>query len=306
MALHRARGAAEETTLKILVTGAAGQIGHRVARHLAVRHHVVAAVRTGGISGIECVTMDIAEPLSVRIAVDHVMPNAVVHCAAMTNADECETGRDLCRRVNVDGTRALAEESARSGARMIYLSSDLVFDGKKGDYTEDDKPNPLSWYAETKLEGERITAATMADYAIARTAIVVGKGGIPPRGFACWLVETLRAGKKARLYADQFRSHFYLGDCAAAIGLMLERNLTGLYHLSPGRKESRHAFGMVLAEKLGLDRSLIEAIGMDDAAMDAKRPKDCSLSNAKLVAATGFEPSALDKTIECIKSEFEG
>ncbi|MBI5636595.1 MAG: SDR family oxidoreductase [Nitrospinae bacterium] len=292
--------------MKILVTGAAGQIGHRVALHLAARHHVVAAVRTGGIPGIENVTMDIAEPLSVRIAVDHVMPDAVVHCAAMTNADDCEKDRALCRRVNVDGARALAEESARVGAKLVYVSTDLVFDGAKGNYAEDDKPNPLSYYAETKLEGERITAATMADYAIARTAVVFGKGGIPPRGFAVWLVETLRAGKKVRLYTDQFRSHFYLGDCAAAIGLMLEKKLTGLYHLSPGRKESRHAFGMALAEKLGLDRSLIEAIGMDDAAMDAKRPKDCSLSNARFVAATGFEPSALGKSLEYLKSEFEG
>ncbi len=291
--------------MKILVTGAAGQIGHRVALYLAARHHVVAAVRAGGIPGIECVTMDIAEPLSVRVAVDHVMPDAVVHCAAMTNADECERDHALCRRVNVDGARALAEESARVGARMVYVSTDLVFDGRKGEYAESDTPNPLSYYAETKLEGERITAATMADCAIARTAIVFGKGGIPPRGFACWLVEALRTGKKVRLYTDQFRSHFYLGDCAAAIGLMLEHKLTGLYHLSPGRKESRHAFGMALAEKLGLDRSLIEAISMDDAAMDAKRPKDCSLANTKFVAATGFEPMALGKSLEYLKSEFD-
>lgn len=291
--------------MKILVTGAAGQIGHRVVLHLAARHHVVAALRTGGIPGIDGVMMDIAEPLSVRIAVDHVMPDAVVHCAAMTNADECEKNRGLCRRVNVDGTRALADEAARAEARMIYVSTDLVFDGKKGNYTEDDTPNPLSYYAETKLEGERIVAASTADFAIARTTIVVGKGGLPPRGFACWLVDTLRAGKKVRLYTDQFRSHFYLGDCAAAIGLMVEQKLTGLYHLSPGRKESRYTFGVALAEKLGLDRSLIEAIHMDDAAMDAKRPKDCSLSNTKFVAATGFEPLALGKTLEYLKSEFE-
>ena len=292
--------------MKILVTGAAGQIGHRAALHLGQRHHVVAAVRGGGIPGIESVTMDIAEPLSVRLAVDHVMPDAVVHCAAITNADDCEKHRALCRRVNVDGTRALAEEAARARAKMIYVSTDLVFDGRKGDYSENDKPNPLSYYAETKLEGELITAATIPDHAIARTAVVFGKGGIPPRGFAVWLIETLRAGGKLRLYTDQFRSHFYLGDCAAAIGLMLENNLTGLYHLSPGRKESRHAFGMALADKLGLDRSLIEAISMDDAAMDARRPKDCSLSNAKLVAATGFEPMALGRSLEYLKTEFEG
>ncbi len=291
--------------MKILITGAAGQIGHRVVRHLAARHHVVAAIRAGDISGIECVTMDIAEPLSVRIAVDHVMPDAVVHCAAMTNADECEKNHTLCRRVNVDGTRALAEESARVGARMVYVSTDLVFDGQKGDYAETDVPNPLSYYAETKLAGEQVVAAISAGYAIARTAIVFGKGGIPPRGFVCWLVESLRAGKKVQLYTDQYRSHFYLGDCAAAIGLMLENNLTGLYHLSPGRKESRHAFGMVLAEKLGLDRSLIETIRMEDLAMDAKRPRDCSLANGKFVSATGFEPTALGKSLEYLKSEFE-
>ena len=115
---------------------------------------------------------------------------------------------------------------------------------------------------------------------------------------------TVPAGKKVRLYTDQFRSHFYLGDCAAAIGLALERKLTGLYHISPGRKESRYAVGMALAEKLGLDRSLIEAISMDDAAMDAKRPKDCSLSNAKFTAATGFEPMALGKSLEYLRAEF--
>lgn len=289
--------------MKILITGAGGQIGHRVALHLATRHHVVAAVRGAPVAGLESVEMDIAQPLSVRMAVDRARPDAVVHCAAMTNADDCEKARYLCRRINVEGTKAVAEEAAKTGAAMFYFSSDLVFDGIKGDYTERDAPNPLSYYAETKLEGEAVVRSVLPDAIIARTAVVVGRGGVPPRGFAEWLVDNLKRRVPVRLYTDQFRSHFYLGDCARAVALLLEGRHTGLFHLSPGRKESRHDFGMVLARQMRLDTALITPFALGDAAMAAHRPNDCSLSNQKLVATTGFAPLSFDAMIEALAKE---
>ncbi|MBI5179234.1 MAG: dTDP-4-dehydrorhamnose reductase [Nitrospinae bacterium] len=290
--------------MRVLVTGSAGQIGWRIARHLKDRHHVIAAVRTGNIEGVESVEMDITQPFSIRLAVDRTMPDAVVHCAAMTSADECEKERDACWHVNVEGTRALAEECKTDGARMVYVSTDLVFDGEKGNYAEEDAPNPLSHYAKSKLAGERVVAEILPDAVIARTAIVYGKGGVPPRGFAVWLVDALRAGKKVPLFTDQFRSHFYLEDCARAVGLLTEGKQNGLFHLSPGWRQSRHEFGLAVARAMGLDERLIEAVSMKDVPSDAPRPKDCSLANGKLVRATGFTPTPFADTLKMLKREF--
>jgi dTDP-4-dehydrorhamnose reductase len=290
--------------MKILVTGAAGQIGHRIALHLRQMHHVVAAVRSGAIADLECVEMDVTQPFSIRLAVDRAMPDAVVHCAAMTSADECERDRPACWHINVEGTRALAEECKAAGAKLLYLSTDLVFDGEKGNYTEEDAPNPLSYYAASKLEGEKAVAAILPSAIIARTAIVYGRGGVPPRGFAVWLVDSLKAGEKVPLFTDQFRSHFYLEDCARAVAALLEGEHSGIYHLSPGWKQSRHDFGVAVAHALGLDERLIVPARMVDVPLDAKRPRDCSLANAKLVRATGFVPTPFADTLEMLKREF--
>ncbi len=290
--------------MRVLVTGAAGHIGWRIAHFLRDKHHVVAALRAGHIGGLESVEMDITAPLSIRTAVDRIKPDVVVHCAAITGVDECELDKETCWHVNVEGTRALAEECANIGVRMIYVSTDLVFDGEKGNYSEGDAPNPVSYYALSKLEGEKVVSSILPSATIARTAIVYGVGGMPARGFTLWLVESLRQGKKVRLFTDQIRSHFYLGDCARAMGALLEGGHTGIFHLSPGRSESRHEFGLAVARALGLDESLIEAVKMEDVPSEAKRPKDVSLSNAKLVRETGFVPTPFEETLEFLKKEF--
>jgi len=290
--------------MRVLITGAAGQIGWRLAHFLREKHHVVATLRSGHIGGLETVEMDVTEPLSIRLAVDRTEPDMVVHCAAMTDADECEREKKACWHINVEGTRALAEECANTGTRMIYVSTDLIFDGEKGNYTEADVPNPLSYYALSKLEGEKAVASILPSATIARIAIVYGLGGMPARGFALWVLESLRQGKKIQLLTDQIRSHFYLGDCVRALGGILEGAHTGIFHLSPGRKESRYDFGVAVATALGLDTGLIEPVTLNDLPSDARRPKDVSLSNVKLARETGFVPTPFGETLEMLKKEF--
>ncbi len=296
--------------MKVLVTGATGQIGSRILtfvneKHEAIaagRRHVSGALNTHG--NFKNVYMDLCDEKSIVSTVKSEKPDAVIHSAALTSPEKCEDDKDLCQNTNVEGSKTLAKACADIGAKMIYISTDLVFDGEKGDYTENDAPNPLNYYAESKLEGEIKILEQMPEAIIARTAIVYGRGAFSEGGFASWLIGSLRRGEKIFLFTDQFRSHFYIEDCARAVSLLLEGEYGGLYHLSSGEKQSRYDFGMAVAETLGLDKSLITPITMDEKPSAAKRPKDVSLSNAKLVRDTDFKPTPLAEGLKLLKEAF--
>ncbi len=292
--------------LKILITGVTGQIGSRLAEKLGERHEIIAAVRdrTGFKGRYKTVLLDLSDPNSTKKAVELSAPDQIIHCAAITSPESCEKNKKLCQKVNAVGTAAIASAAVETGSRLIYLSTDLVFDGKKRFYNENDKPNPLSYYGFSKLEGEKAVSGTMRNYLIARTAIVFGKGLYRPEGgFADWLIKNLTEKNRLNLFTDQFRSHFYLGDCVRAIELLVESREKGLFHISGGNRESRYDFAIKLAEKLGLDRRLITATKMAGIPSVAKRPKDCSLDNSLLSKATGFVPLQIEEGLEAMKME---
>ncbi|MDH5543568.1 MAG: SDR family oxidoreductase [Nitrospinota bacterium] len=291
--------------MKILVTGVTGQIGSRVAGLLAGEHFIVAAVRkTGNHLPYAEIKMELGDPASIHTAVRSAKPDAVIHAAAITSPETCNMDEKGCMKINLEGTRHLTEACGVNSARMIYLSTDLVFDGKGSLYTELDTPNPLSIYAESKLKGEEVVSEILVDHVIARTSIVFGRGAFSENGFTHWLTSNLSKGKRLELYTDQYRSHFYIGDCARAIAELLRKDSRGLYHLSSGKRESRYEFALKVAKRLSLDDTLLAPSKMEKHGDMAKRPKDCSLDNGKLLKETDFRPLPENEALTLLAKEY--
>ncbi len=220
-----------------------------------------------------------------------IKPDAVIDTAALHDVNYCETHRDEAHKVNVEGTRNVAEACRKIGAKMIFVSTDYVFDGKKGYYTEEDKPNPLSYYAVTKLEGERAVAAAGTDYAVARTSVIYGwnpgelKGLKSSSGksvnFVIWALGKLQNGEEISIVTDQYSSPTLADNLAEALLALAKTDKTGIYHTAGKGCINRFDFTKKIAKIFELDERLIKPVTTDMFKQVAKRPMRCCLDVSK-------------------------
>jgi dTDP-4-dehydrorhamnose reductase len=283
---------------RILITGAGGLVGGRLAAVLAARFDVVAARhRSASPAGLPSVPLDLLAPGDLERAWDQARPDAVVHAAALAEPDACERDPVLAGRLNVDATAQVARACHRAGARLVVFSTDLVFPGDRGGLTEDHPPAPLQVYGRTKLEAERLALAECPGAAVARLALIVGAGH-GRRGTASEAVAwALGQGRRLRLYTDQHRTPIDPDSLADAVARLLERPLSGLVHLGGRERVSRHELGRRVAEGLGLDARLLEPVTSADHPPAAPRPPDVSLDSARAHRELGWEPLSLDEAI---------
>jgi dTDP-4-dehydrorhamnose reductase len=217
------------------VTGAGGLIGSHVVRSAPPDWRVVALTRE---------KLDVAEFDEVRARFAAEQPQLVIHCAAMAKANDCEADPHRAWRVNCDATRVLAEAAA--SVPLLFFSTDLVFDGSKGHYTETDAPHPLTVYAKTKIAAEQAVLANPL-HSVVRTSL---NGGISPSGdrsFTEQLINAWRAGRTPKLYADEFRSPMMVEVTARAIWDLVGAHARGLFHLGGSERMSRFDAGKIVA-----------------------------------------------------------
>jgi dTDP-4-dehydrorhamnose reductase len=256
-------------------------LSHAPAPDLATRYHAV-----------EWATLDLGDRDAVREQARLAPPDLVISPAAMTNVDACESRRDEARRANVDGPRWLAEVCRDRGARLLHVSTDYVFpgdDAQPGPYAEDATPRAISYYGQSKLDGERAIAAVCGDdapYAIVRTALVYGLGR--RANFVTWLAGELRAGRRVRIVRDQFNTPTIADDLAAVLLWLAANERTGLYHAAGPDLVGRHEWALAIANHFGLDSSLIDWVTSAELAQPAPRPLRSGLTCARLLA----EPDA--------------
>lgn len=271
--------------MRLLITGGSGLLGSNLA-FLAAREgietYAAYCSHPVKIAGATIFLLDITQRSDVLSKIEEIQPDIIIHTAAVTKPDVCEEDRDMAYRVNVTGTESLIQAAKATRAKFIYLSTDLVFDGRSGLYREDDPPNPLSCYAWTKLEGEKIVAANSVNYCIVRTAVIYGPS-IQGGSFSEWIIRGLKEGKQVPLFVDQFRSPILVTNLAQALLEICHRDVTGLYHLGGAERINRLDFGRILALEYGFSESNLSSVSMNDFGFKAPRPKDCSfdLSRAK-------------------------
>ncbi len=207
-------------------------------------------------------------------------PDVIIHCAAFTNVDKCETDKMKAYDVNVTGTENVARASQEVGAQLIYISTDFVFDGKKGMYTEEDQPNPLNYYGFTKLEGERKAREICSDYLIVRTSVLYGWH--QTLNFVTWVYYQLKDRNPIKVVTDQYTCPTCADNLADVLLEMAEKKVQGLYHVTGAERINRHDFAVKIAHKFSLDETLIIPILSEELNQKAERPKDSSLSTEKV------------------------
>lgn len=284
--------------LRVLVTGAAGLLGGRVAALLAGRFDVVAARhRATPPPELATVDLDLLEAASVAGALERSRCDAVVHCAAQSNPDRCEDEPAPAQRLNADATAELARLCRRRGLRLVALSTDLVFAGDRPFVREEDATGPPLVYGRTKLEGEVAALAEAPDAAVLRVALVAGRGhgvkGTSTESVA-W---ALRTGRPLRLYTDQIRTPVDSASVADAVARALERPVSGRFHLGGPERVSRYELGRRVATVLGLSAEGIVPVTTAEMPQAGPRPPDTSLDSGRARRELGWEPRGLDHAI---------
>ncbi len=281
----------------LLVTGAAGFLGTNVLRAAAAQSRdVVAAVHIGHTSVLTAglVQADLADKAVVREMIAAIRPEWVLNCAALANLDECEKDIDRARALNVTAPANLATACVEFGARLLQVSTDSVFDGKRGMYSEDDIPSPVNVYASSKLEGERAVRQVLPGALVVRTNFI----GVPTRrgnGLAAWIADSVEGGTPIKGFDDVIFSPLLATTLAEQLFAMMDARLTGLYHLGASDSISKYDLALSIAAELGNPDATIERASLSKMPMSVRRPLNTSLVSKKAEKVLGTQmPSVRD------------
>jgi dTDP-4-dehydrorhamnose reductase len=283
----------------VLVTGASGSLGWTLSRALLPGCEVVATYNSHPSvpEGTEALRLDLSDRDALGDLCRQNKPDIIFHCAAMTDPDECERDSRRANRVNLEATQEIAQIARDMGSRLVFTSTDLVFDGLKGSYRETDAAKPLSVYGTSKLRAEEAVLTTGQGNLVVRSSLMYGMGSPSSGTFLRGLTETLSEGGRMRLFTDQLRNPILVDDFAQALILAVERDLEGLYHIAGAEAVSRLEFGRQVCRAFGYDESLLEPISMEDFEYVAARPPDSTLDTEKFASATGFKPAGIAEAL---------
>jgi len=293
---------------KLMIVGGSGLLGGHLVHKVFGDYHVVATYLGHPIEipGCNSMKMDITDSQETEKIILKEQPAVIILSAAQRNVDYCEKNKEEVWKINVEGVRNVALASKKSHSRLIYLSTDLVFDGVKGHYVEDDETNPMNHYGVTKLAGEREVTRLLEDHAIARVSVLYD---INPFGhttnFVAWIIENLRHGKPLSLFTDQYRNATYIKNACDALLAINRRDERGIFHVAGKTCENRYDIGMKIAEIFGFDPGLISKTTSDDGEWIAKRPGKCCLSVNKMETRLGVSAMSIEEGLEAMKREME-
>lgn len=281
--------------MKVLITGANGFIGrHWVEQLLRLGLTVVATGRGADRQHLSRLApyraLDITDPHSIRSVFDAERPDAVLHAAAISKPDECALDPARADRVNVDATRELLMASAVRGCSFCFLSTDFVFDGERGMYTESDIPSPVNHYGQTKWLAEQLVAEYPHIWSIVRTVSVYGQPVAGRANLLSIVAEKLRGGETYSVVDDQIRTPTYAGDLAWGVGRLIQGGHTGTFHLSGEDVLTPYAMAVRTATYLGLDPAGIRRVTAESFQQPARRPPRTGFIIEKARQAIGFRP----------------
>ena len=285
--------------MKFFVTGVNGQLGHDVMNELIKRRHSgtgsdLAPAYSGiddgtAVTSAPYVSLDITDKDAVMKVLSEIHPDAVVHCAAWTAVDAAEDNEELVRRVNADGTRYIAEACKAIDSKMLYLSTDYVFDGEGTTPWDPDCKTykPLNVYGQTKLEGELAVSSVLDKYFIVRIAWVFGLNG---KNFIKTMINVGKTHSEVRVVSDQVGTPTYTYDLSRLLVDMCESDKYGYYHATnEGGYISWYDFCVEIYRQYGLDTKVIPVTTAEYGLSKAKRPFNSRLDKSKL-PLNGFTP----------------
>ena len=272
---------------RLFITGGTGFLGGHLLLQAVGEWEVFASARSQhpAVPCVRWVKMDLADEKGVASGFASAKPDAVIHAGAMSNVDQCEMEKEKALAVNAKSSEILARLCEDSGARMVYVSSDMVFDGEKGGYTETDPVGPVNYYGETKRIAEEQILSRCSRAVCGRSALIYGVPAIGGTSFSHQILKKLEAGVEVKLFNDQFRSPIPVQSLASALLELASSSLTGVLHLGGSERIDRYTFGVRVAELRDYPKSLIQPVAMADVPTKAARPRDVSMDVSKARAA---------------------
>ncbi|MBO9155272.1 SDR family oxidoreductase [Chitinophaga sp. GCM10012297] len=299
--------------MKVLITGSNGLLGQYLVQRLAGNpdYDVIATGRGPNRlrmkEGYTYESVNLADEAAVKGLVDRHKPDAIVHAAAMTQADDCERNKDSCWMANVTATRSLLQGAEKAGSFFLFLSTDFVFDGLAGPYQEDDPVNPVNYYGASKAAAERIVKQAKIPWAIARTVLVYGVADDPRRSnIISWVKSNLEQKKKIKVVVDQWRTPTLVQDLAEGCRLIIDKKAEGVFHLSGKDMLTPYDMAEKVADYLELDKKLFEKVDASSFRQPAQRPAKTGFVIDKAERELGFEPHSFESGLKIVVEQLTG
>jgi len=300
--------------MKILVTGSNGLLGQKLVYALRHENSVELVATAKGENrllahdGYTYRSLDITHREEVFHTIHEESPDCIIHTAAMTNVDACETQQEACRLANTEAVRYLVEAVEAHTAKrihLIHISTDFIFDGASGPYREEDLPHPISFYGHSKCDAEEIVRKSSIDWVILRTIIVYGiTDNMSRSNIVLWAREALSKGQEIKVVDDQFRSPTLAEDLAQGCILAAQKRATGIYHVSGKDTMSILELVYQVADYFQLPKHLVIPIKSDSLGQAAKRPPRTGFIIDKAVKELGYKPHSFVEGIEIVYRQY--
>ena len=281
---------------KILITGSTGQLGNSLGKVFKSRYDLVLTSRTKPNKNTNYF-LDITNSLLVKDMVSAISPDIIINLAALTNVDLCESNPDLAHAINFQGVKNLVNVFK---GPIIHLSTDYVFDGKLGQYKENDIINPINVYGFTKYKAEKILLEKSKESLVIRTNVLYDYQSKAKASFLNWVVDSLKRGEKIKVVDDQFNNPTWTDSISVVIDRAIKADLNGLIHWGDFDWISRYDFANKIADKFNLQSNLIEPIKTDELNQVAPRPLNGGLDTTLAQDLLRLEPPQIDDCLNQI------
>ena len=298
--------------IKVVITGSNGLLGQSLLNLLLKdkdSYKVYGFSRGKNRSGREdfnYISIDITEKEELDKKLEQIQPDYIINTAAMTQVDDCETNKQACDILNVDVVKWMTRFASKLKTHIIHLSTDFIFDGKKGYYKETDKPNPLSYYGLSKLKSEQVLKDSKINFTILRTILVYGKVFDMSRSnIVLWVREMLEKNKEITIVDDQYRMPTYVEDLAMACKIAMDKKALGIYHISSNTLLSVYEIAQQIAETFDLNKNLIKPISTSTLNQKAPRPAKTGFDLSKTNNELRFYPKSFKEDLQIFKESLK-
>lgn len=289
---------------KILIIGGSGLVGRILIKKTKDIAKVYATYNTTiiNLEGAKFYQLDVRDANRVNELMKEIQPDIVINAAAKRNTGYCEKNSDEAYKVNVEGTKNIVNACKTINAKMVFISSSLVFDGTKGKYSEDDELNPLNTYGKQKVMAEKIIKDNLENWLIIRASYIYGwlRGS---DNFVTWVIENLKSGREIQISYDQFVTPIHVENFVDILVKLLEKDKSGIYHVGEGECLSKYEFVKRIKETFRFDEAIIKPISSKALNQDTIRPKNNCLDLSKIKNELDFSKYNIKNSLEIMKEE---
>ncbi len=288
--------------MRVLIIGASGFIGNILLEEFSKTHDVLGTFYSHPVDNL--VHLDVTDKSEVDNVVNSFKPDVILYPAANPNVEYCEIHPEETWRVNVDGTANIVVMAKNIGAKLVYFSSDYIFDGKNGPYSEEDKPNPINVYGEQKLASEKLIQENLEYYLIIRVTVVYGweRQG---KNFVMWMIHTLKNNQTMRVPNDQVGTPTYVNNMCKAVRELVEKGKVGIYHVVGKDLTDRYSFARIATDVFSLNSDLLIPVSTSELGQKASRPLQAGLRIDKTQKELEIELVGARRGLEMMKIDIE-